>query len=88
MMARTGACPSRIRDGGGGLTPAERGQVVALSHLRSETARRLGCAEETLDELLSAYGRVRKSTLERIRARLAEVSSLPTTTLAATGGES
>jgi len=74
-----GVRPSRIRDSGDGLTEAERWQIIALSPVRGECAKLLGCADETLAELLSPFGRVRPSTLRRIRARLAEVSLCQTT---------
>lgn len=70
-----GVRPPRIRDGGDGLTEAERWQVIALAPVRRDCAKLLRCAKETLAELLSPYGRVRASTLARIRARLAEVAT-------------
>lgn len=74
-MIPVGVRPSRVRDNGDGLTTAERWQIIGLAPVRGDCARMLGCAEETLAELLSPYGRVRASTLARIRARLAEVSA-------------
>ena len=64
-----------MRDNGDGLTTAERWQIIALAPVRGDCAKMLGCADETLAELLSPYGRVRASTLARIRARLAEVTA-------------
>ena len=74
-MIPVGVRPSRIRDNGDGLTTAERRQIIALSPALRASAKMLGCANETLAELLSPYGRVRASTLARIRVRLAEVTT-------------
>lgn len=73
-----GTRQKRIRDNGDGLTDDERKLAIGLSSSRSKAARMLGVSLETLQELLTPYGRVQPKTLARIRTRMANLKSVST----------
>ena len=57
------------------LTDAERQQLRRIGTSARERAKLLGMNAETVADLLSPYGRAQVDTVERVRARLAELAA-------------
>jgi len=58
------------------LTLDERRVLMTLGSSSKAIGMALGASESTVRELMSPHGRARPSTVERIRAKLAELSVL------------
>ena len=59
--------------GAGSLTQEQRRFVVNLSSSRTEASKIMRVSQTTLEELLATGGNLRAATIERARARIAEL---------------